>query len=73
MLLNMNEYLQRINNYMQVPRITPKPPVSILKVREGRRAANFPKLCLFFDYTAISVHIIIDMLYINWKLNIIAI
>ena len=28
-----------------------------LKVREGRRAANFPKLCVFLDYTAISEHI----------------
>ena len=26
----MNKDLLRINNYMQVPQITPKPPVSIL-------------------------------------------
>ena len=29
---------------------------SRLKVREGRRAANFLKLCVFLDYTAISEH-----------------
>ena len=28
--------------------------VSRVKVREGRRAANFPELCGFLDYTAIS-------------------
>ena len=27
-----------------------------LKVREGRRAAHFPKLCVFLDYNAISEH-----------------
>ena len=27
---------------------------NILKVREGRRAANFPELCGFLDFTAIS-------------------
>ena len=28
----MNKDLLRINSYMQVPQITPKPPVSILKI-----------------------------------------
>ena len=28
-----------------------------LKVREGRRAGDFPRLCVFLDYTAISEHI----------------
>ena len=31
MHLDMNKDLLRINSYMQVPQITPKPPVSILK------------------------------------------
>ena len=29
----------------------------LVKVREGRRAANFLKLCVFLHYTAISEHI----------------
>ena len=43
------------------------------KVREGRRAAEFPKLGVFLDSTAISDHNYIDMLYIKLKLNIIVI
>ena len=31
MHLDMNKDLLRINSYMQVPQITPNPPVSILK------------------------------------------
>ena len=31
--------------------------LAMVKVREGRRAANFPKLWVFLDYTAISEHI----------------
>ena len=33
MHLDMNKDLLRINSYMQVPQITPNPPVSILKSR----------------------------------------
>ena len=33
------------------------------KVREGRRAANCPKLCVFLDYTAISEHIYRHAIY----------
>ena len=33
MHLDMNKDLLSMNNYMQVPRITPKPPVSILKTK----------------------------------------
>ena len=39
MHLDMNKDLLRINNYMQVPQITPKHPVSILKadfIQENR-------------------------------------
>ena len=28
--------------------------IVLFKVREGRRGANFPELCGFLDYTAIS-------------------
>ena len=30
--------------------------VTCLKVRQGRRAANFPKLCVFLYYTTVSGH-----------------
>ena len=28
-----------------------------IKVREGSRAAYFPNLCVFLDYTAVSEHV----------------
>ena len=54
MHLDMNKDLLRINNYMQVLLITPKPPVSILKVHiitslcgpvfARKNGSHFPKL-----------------------------
>ena len=33
------------------------PIISLFKVREGRRSADYTKLCVILDYAAISEHI----------------
>ena len=43
---------------IRIPIISP-----LNKVREGRRVADFPKLGVFLDYTAIYEHV--GMLYIK--------
>ena len=49
--LAIKEYIVIISNKSIVMIIMCK---LSFKVREGRRAANFPKLCVFLYYTAIS-------------------
>ena len=40
-----------------------------LDCREGRRAADFPKLCVFLDDSAIPEHNYIDIISIKLKLS----